>query len=288
VKGTRLPHGSRNGAADAPPPAGDPDDFRIDPYFQGLNPPLSGAELAALEDLLVAEGCRDALVVWEEGRVLLDGHNRYRICKRRGIPFGTRRVSLPHREAAKAWVLKHQAGRRNLTALGLSYLRGRRFELEKGRPGGTGANQHTAQQRSRNDTDTPRTSHRLAREFKVSPATIARDARFARAVDVLARLGAEVKRLILSRDARLTRGEVERFARLDEEERLRVIEHLLATGEVLRPWRQGGKTKLVLPTDPKKFVSRLMRQLTRGKVTEICQRLVAALEEPETAQPGPK
>jgi hypothetical protein len=117
-------------------------------------------------------------------------------------------------------------------------------------------------------------------DFRIDP--------YSRAVDVLARLGAEVKRLILSRDARLTRGEVERIARLDEEERLRVIEHLLATGEVLRPWRQGGKTKLVLPTDPKKFVSRLMRQLTRGKVTEIYQRLVAALEEPETVQAGPK
>jgi hypothetical protein len=288
MKSTRPPHGSSDGAAGVPPPGGGRPDFRLDPYFQGLNPPLPDAELESLENLLVAEGCRDALVVWAEGRVLLDGHNRYRICRRRGIPFRTRRVSLPDREAARAWVLTHQAGRRNLTPEGLSYLRGQRFEMEKGRPGGTGANQHAGAQQSQNGTAARRTSRRLAQEFKVSPATITRDARFARAVDVLAELGDGVKKLILSRDARLTRGEVGRIAGLGPDERGRVVRHLLATGEVLRPWRPAGRTRVLLPADPEKLVGSLMRQLSRSKVKEVCERLAAALKGPEAAQAGLK
>jgi hypothetical protein len=217
--------------------------------------------------------------------VLLDGHNRYPICQRRGIPFRTREVSLPDREAARAWVLKHQAGRRNLTPLGLSYLRGKRFEMEKGRPGGTGANGHTRKQLRQNDGAAPNTYDRLAKEFKVSPATILRDAR---AVDVLAELGDGVKKLILSWDARLTRGDVGRIAHLEPDERGRIIRHLLATGEVLRPWRKAGKMKLVLPADPEEFVDNLMRKLSRSKVTEVFERLAAALSESGTARNGPE
>ena len=36
--------------------------------------PLTANEYAALERSMLAEGCRDALVLW--GEVLIDGHNR--------------------------------------------------------------------------------------------------------------------------------------------------------------------------------------------------------------------
>jgi hypothetical protein len=42
--------------------------------------PLTEIERAALERSLLAEGCRDALVLWRD--VLIDGHNRYEICRR--------------------------------------------------------------------------------------------------------------------------------------------------------------------------------------------------------------
>jgi hypothetical protein len=49
--------------------------------------PLTTDEHDALERSLLAEGCRDALVLW--GDVLVDGHNRYGICREHGIPFNT-------------------------------------------------------------------------------------------------------------------------------------------------------------------------------------------------------
>ena len=45
--------------------------------------PLTSDEYAALERSLLAEGCRDALVLW--GDLLIDGHNRYGICQKHGI-----------------------------------------------------------------------------------------------------------------------------------------------------------------------------------------------------------
>ena len=49
--------------------------------------PLTPEEYEALERSILAEGCRDALVLW--GDVLVDGHNRYGICQKHGLPFQT-------------------------------------------------------------------------------------------------------------------------------------------------------------------------------------------------------
>ncbi len=91
-----------------------PDTLRIDPEFQALIPPLSPEELAHLEKNLVAEGCRDPLVLWDG--ILIDGHNRHAICARRGIPFHTVAYEFKDRDAAKIWIIRNQFGRRNLSA----------------------------------------------------------------------------------------------------------------------------------------------------------------------------
>ena len=40
-----------------------------------------------LEKSILADGCRDALVLW--GDVLVDGHNRYEICQTHQVAFNT-------------------------------------------------------------------------------------------------------------------------------------------------------------------------------------------------------
>lgn len=48
--------------------------------------------------------------------VLLDGHNRFEICRRRGLPFTTVEVpNVEDRTSAKMWIVENQFGRRNLT-----------------------------------------------------------------------------------------------------------------------------------------------------------------------------
>jgi len=150
----------------------------LDKEFQALIPPLSAEEKAQLEENIVAEGCRDALITWQG--ILLDGHNRYEICERLDIPYRTISIDLPDRDAAEDWIDKNQLGRRNLTPDQMSLLRGRRYNRAKKAQGGTGANQY--KQKDQNDTSA-NTAKRLAKEHGVSPATIKRDGKIAAFMD---------------------------------------------------------------------------------------------------------
>ncbi len=87
----------------------------VDAEFAALCPPLSADEREGLRASLVAEGCRDALVVWAETGTLLDGHNRLAICEAEGIEYRTVGRSFTDRLDAKVWVLTNQSARRNLT-----------------------------------------------------------------------------------------------------------------------------------------------------------------------------
>ena len=89
--------------------------IKIDGELAGLIPPPTDEERQQLEANILADGCRDPLAVWAEEDILLDGHNRYRICQQHDVPFEMRKVSLPDRDAAKLWIEENQLGRRNLT-----------------------------------------------------------------------------------------------------------------------------------------------------------------------------
>ena len=62
-------------------------DIIVNEELKAYIDPLTQDEHDALERSLLAEGCRDALVLW--GDVLIDGHNRYGICSKHGIAFNT-------------------------------------------------------------------------------------------------------------------------------------------------------------------------------------------------------
>ena len=76
--------------------------------------PLSPEEHAALERSLLAEGCRDALVLW--GDVLVDGHNRYGICSQHGIAFNTvQNTHFKSLDDVHLWMIEQHLGRRSLS-----------------------------------------------------------------------------------------------------------------------------------------------------------------------------
>jgi hypothetical protein len=76
--------------------------------------PLTANEHAALERSLLAEGCRDALVLW--GEVLIDGHNRYDICTRHGIEFRTvQNTNFKSLEDVMLWVIDNHLARRSVS-----------------------------------------------------------------------------------------------------------------------------------------------------------------------------
>lgn len=137
----------------------------IDGEFAALIPPLQPDELAQLEANIIADGCRDPLVVWRG--TLLDGHNRLAICEHHGLPYQTVAIDLPDRAAALDWILANQLGRRNLTRDQFTVLLGRRYAAQK--TVGHGA-------RTGYQNDTQRTRDRIAQEHGVSSATVSRAA----------------------------------------------------------------------------------------------------------------
>lgn len=87
----------------------------VDPEFAALIPPLQDDEYEQLKASLLAEGCRDALVVWQGHNTLIDGHNRYRICSEHGLPFNTVTREFVDRSQVIEWMIRNQLARRNIT-----------------------------------------------------------------------------------------------------------------------------------------------------------------------------
>ena len=76
--------------------------------------PLTHNEYAALERSLLAEGCRDALVLW--GEVLIDGHNRYEICSKHNIAFRTvQNTSFASLDDVMLWMIDNHLARRSVS-----------------------------------------------------------------------------------------------------------------------------------------------------------------------------
>ncbi len=76
--------------------------------------PLTPDEYEALERSLLAEGCRDALVLWND--VLVDGHNRYGICIKHGLPFETvQNTRFRSMDDVHLWMIEQHLGRRSVS-----------------------------------------------------------------------------------------------------------------------------------------------------------------------------
>ena len=156
------------------------EDIVIDPEFAARIPPLALEERKQLETNIIEHGgARDPLVMWNrKGKlVVLDGHNRYEICTRLGLPFDIHELSFTARDKAADWIARNQLGRRNLTPDQMTLLRGRRYNRAKMSHGGereaSGQNVHL------------KTAESLAAEHGVNEKTIRRDGEFAAAVETL-------------------------------------------------------------------------------------------------------
>ena len=87
--------------------------MKIDTEFANLIPPLTDEEYSGLEASIISEGCRDALVCWND--ILVDGHNRYKICAEHNISFNVIQRDFANRNEVLLWIMQNQLSRRNLT-----------------------------------------------------------------------------------------------------------------------------------------------------------------------------
>ena len=146
-------------------------DLIIDPEVRADLPAPLPEELVLLEKSILAEGCRDVLVVWKGHGIILDGHNRYEICNRLGVPFRYVEMEFGSREEALLWVANNQLGRRNLTEYQKKILIGKKLDLQKkleGRP--------AAAKLPHSEGVSGETAERIAQEQGFSRATVERSA----------------------------------------------------------------------------------------------------------------
>jgi hypothetical protein len=200
--------------------------FKIDEELRSLIPPLSKEEYKQLEENIVKWGCLDPLKVWpvpdSDEVILLDGHNRFAICRDHNVSYVTESVPLIDRAAAIDWMIANQLGRRNLSAKQVSYLRGRQQQQEKqkvGNPDGIGGKSGKIV-RSQNATQQfLATADRLAKQHGVNRATIHRDSDYAEAVDaIVAATAPEVQQQLLGIDSKFTKSATLKLAELVQEE----------------------------------------------------------------------
>lgn len=140
--------------------------------------PLTEDEFAALERSLLAEGCRDALVLW--GDLLVDGHNRYGICQKHGIAFNTvQNKTFQSMDDVHLWMIDNHLGRRSVSDFQRGVLALRKKEIVSARLAQAQAEQPATASagadvaaKSESEAEPPWTREAVARAARVSSATL--------------------------------------------------------------------------------------------------------------------
>jgi len=113
-------------------------DIVVNEELKAYIDPLTPEEYESLERSILAEGCRDALVLW--GDVLVDGHNRYGICQKHGLPFNTvQNTHFKSIEDVHLWMIDQHLGRRSVSDFQRGVLALRKREILTERRGRRGA-----------------------------------------------------------------------------------------------------------------------------------------------------
>lgn len=89
-------------------------DLKIDTDFENCLPVLSKEEYNELEKNICKDGILSPVLVWNG--TIIDGHNRYKICKAHRIEnIPTKEMKFSSKSEVIEWILRNQLGRRNLT-----------------------------------------------------------------------------------------------------------------------------------------------------------------------------
>ncbi|MCP4708903.1 MAG: hypothetical protein GY869_09785 [Planctomycetes bacterium] len=194
----------------------------IDKEFESImrDVSLSGEQLKGLQESLLEVGLLDPLIVWEtkEGEILIDGHNRYKICTDNDILIKTEALEFDGRDEACKWIVEHQCNRRNITREQMAILRGKQFEREKkNATDNLKKRWHGQRKEGKNspkgqNEPSEKTAEKIAKQHGVSEATIKRDAQFTKALERIEKfVGVDVKEKILAGKSGFSKSEIIKY-----------------------------------------------------------------------------
>ena len=131
-----------------------PEDIQVLPELKAYIDPLTPDEYESLERSILDEGCRDALVLW--GDILVDGHNRFGICQKHGLPFKTiQNERFQNMEDIHLWMIDQHLGRRSVSDFQRGVLALRKREIIAERRAAAAAAVNAAKAQSTPEAEAP-------------------------------------------------------------------------------------------------------------------------------------
>jgi len=248
------------------------------PELRDFIPPLGQEEFAQLEANILAEGCRESLLLWTnpEGKhILIDGHNRYRICQKHGLKFETVSKSFADLSAVKTWMIENQLGRRNLNPKQISYLRGVRYNTEKQAKGGD------RKSKSQNRLLIS-TAQQLGEEYQVSKNTIKRDAEFAKGLDHIGESNPDLKKQILAGECKVKKSDIQFIGKQDSSTLppLHTAEEVTKVREQISKKPKKESVKTTPKTTPKNTARKKKQQQQTQKLKQQIAEKVLQISQP--------
>jgi len=198
------------------------------PVLKELIRPLDIEETEQLKANILANGCQDSLKIWqttqkvinpnsstnEEQFVLIDGHNRYKICSENNVPFAVSIMKFQSLDDVISWMIDLQLGRRNMSPNEIAYYRGLKYNQEK-----------KIEKTDNFSTigTSLKTSQKLAQQYGINEKTIRRDAEFAKGVESLS---PELKREFLNGKIKVAKKDLEELGKIGVIEKIETAEEI--------------------------------------------------------------
>lgn len=272
------------------------------PELEALIPPLSDDEKSQLEANIIKEGCRESLLVWPTTEkvlnassasatpvyILVDGHNRYRICRQHNIDFSIHFVRYESLDDVKAFMIDNQLGRRNLSAEQASYLRGLKYLNLRQAKGKYDRIEHKDQNDPYgSEIKKTTTAEQLAAEFSVGQATIKRDAEYAQGLEMLSPV---LKSAVLSGKSKVSKQVIQQLAKKNT-----IKEKLGSVEEIDQYLQETPKTNKVTTAKTKAAdqedallakINQLLTELKGSPVrNELCEQIISLVSQLKDAAP---
>lgn len=195
----------------------------IDSEFKNLIPPMKPEEFQGLKESIINNGYDDFFPIITWNNIIIDGHNRYSICKELNIEFPVLEKEFDSRFEVINWIISNQLNRRSMTSEQRTYLIGKRYKEEK--------KEECIPKRK--DKEVPLITIRpadskieqmLAEKYKVSPTTVRKAEKFANAIDEVANNASIDPYRILGREIKATRKDIVELSQKPAELQKEIIE----------------------------------------------------------------
>jgi len=178
--------------------------LKTDPELRAFLPDLDRETKAMLEDSIKKAGkARQPIEIWKGKDIIVDGHNRYEICTRLGLPFTTLELDFDNKQEAKAHMLDVQISRRNLTREQASKYRGQYVRMLRVKRASTVA--------AGLPVPAVSVAEQAAEDLNVAPATAKRDAQFVEGLTELEKTQPDEAKKVEKGKSKINKGAIEKI-----------------------------------------------------------------------------